>query len=446
MRLRARVPRLFSSNLETGPEASRPVLDGSPVVVPNTWNLPPHAVAVVGRPAVWVVLDIKTPRIELGIVSLPPRRIRAEQDFGGHLYLLVTGEDAAHAELIEGGPLRRRGADGLVPFAYPEADFAKRGVIDFDPILIPPPLGITAEFFAELLRSAQREYDGDQRYLAIEIPFLRVGRDSNSYAVGVLLASGVDTRKLPKPGKALRYELTGYPGAEDPVHRGNFGAYPGAPGKLEDGVFDMGYHNADGSVRLVVVGGKPNGRARLPDGSEVELDDLGRRAFAPDEASRHGLPTSYTEPPEQIRRRRHYPADAAPSGAQITLIVDGRSAPLVPGDAYTGTIVDRHDALGIAWLRTEKGDVVLPLIELGVELRDPERVDRLLRVGSKLTVGLHRDRRPKLVAHGDGATDDAFLSRRFHAPPWRKAIPLTAFGVAACAGGLYWFLRTNASR
>jgi hypothetical protein len=74
-----------------------------------------------------------------------------------------------------------------------------------------------------------------------------------------------------------------------------------------------------------------------------------------------------------------------------------------------------------------------------VELRDPERVDRLLRVGSRLTVGLHRDRRPKLVVHYSAAGFELFRSRRFHAPPWRDAIPLTVLGLAVTLGAfLYW--------
>ncbi len=420
------------------------MLDGRDVIVANRWKLPQHTVAIIGRPAVWVALEFATPSVNVGLLKIPSRRVHWEQDFGGHLFVAIVGADTSVATLVEAGPRDAGGSGGLVPYCYPEGDFAKRGVEDFAPLVVPPPLGLSQEFFAELVRSAHHAYDGDQRYIAIEMPFLRIGRDSNSYAVGVLLASAVDTRALPKPGKALRYELTGYPGAEDPVHRANFGSYPGAPGDLGDGVLDIAYHNEDGSVRFVVVGGRPNERARLRDGSEVALDEYGRRAFAPDEAEQHGLPTSRTDPPEQIRERRRFPKDPSPSGAQITLVVDGRSVPLRPGTAYTGTVVARHDALGIARLRTETSDVVLPLTELGVELRDPERVDRLLRVGSKLTVGLHRDRRPKIVVHFLAAGHDRFTSRRFHAPPWRYAIPLTILGAAALAGAIfiYWRRRT----
>ncbi len=419
------------------------MLDGRDVIVANRWKLPQHTVAIIGRPAVWVALELTTPKIDVGFVKIPSRPFRFEQDFGGHLFLAIVGADTSVASIVEGGPRNAGGSGGLVPYSYPEGDFAKRGVMDFAPLVVSPPLGLTQEFFAELVRSAHRAYDGDQRYIAIEMPFLRIGRDSNSYAVGVLLASGVDTRALPKPAKSVRYELTGYPGAEDPVHRANFGSYPGAPGDLGDGVLDIAYHNEDGSVRLVLVGGRPNERARLRDGTDVALDERGRRAFAPDDARQHGLPTSRTDPPQQIRERRRFPQDPAPSGAQITLVVDGGSVPLQPGTAYTGTIVERHDALGIARLRTESSDVILPLTELGVELRDPERVDNLLRVGSRLTVGLHRDRRPKIVVHYSAAGRDAFVSRRFHAPPWRSAIPLTALGCAILAGTfVYWRRRS----
>lgn len=443
MRIQARLPRFLSSTIEAGPQVARPVLDGRDVTIPNQWKLPQHTVALIGRPAVWVALDVATPRIPLGFATLPPRRIRWEQDFGGHLFLAIVGEDTARATVIEGGPLHPNGSSALVPFSYPEDDFAKRGVMDFEPLVIAPPLGLSRQFFAELVRSAQRAYDGDQRYLAIELPFLRIGRDSNSYAIGVLLVSGIDPRAVPKPNDALRYEWTGYPGAEDPVHRANFGSYSGAPGDLGDGARDIAFHNDDGSVRLVVVGGAPSGRARLPDGTEVPLDERGRHAFAPDDARSHALPTSHTDPPAHVRNRRHFPKDPSPSGAQITLVVDGRSTPLRPGDAYTGKIVERHDALGIARLRTASSDIVLPLSELGVELRDPKRVDRLFRVGMELTIGLHRDRRPKLVAHGSAKTGDAFLSRRFHAPPWKKALPLTALGLATLAGAFYWRLRAT---
>ncbi len=441
MRFQARIPRFLTSTVQAEAPAERPVLDGSNVVIPNTWKLPRHTVALIGRPAVWFALDVTTPQIPLGFVTVPSRRLVWEQDFGGHLFLAAVGADAAQATVVEAGPRKANGSGGLVPFRYPEDDFAKRGVMDFEPLVIAPPLGLSEEFFANLVCSAPRAYDGDQRYLAIELPFLRIGRDSNSYAVGVLLVSGVDPRAVPKPGNAIRFEWTGYPGAEDPVHRANFGSYPGTPGDLGDGARDIAYHNADGSVRLVIVGGRPHGRARLPDGTEVELDERGRRALAPDEAQRHALPTSHTDPPAHIRNRRHFPEDPAPSGAQITLVVDRRSTPLRPGDEYTGTIVERHDALGIARLQTATNDVVLPLSELGVELRDPQRVDRLMRVGEQLTVGLHHDRRPKLVARGSSRLRDAFVDRRFHAPPWRSAIPLTALGAIAVAALVSWRLR-----
>jgi hypothetical protein len=445
MRFQARIPRFLASTVDAGPEPSRPVLDGSEVLIANRWQLPPGSVAIVGRPAVWVGLDVKTPAIPLGFTTLPPRRLRWEQDFGGHLYLAVTSADAAHVAIVEAGPLYPGGTGNLVPFAYPEDDFAERGVVDFAPIVVPPPLGLSAEFFANLVRATQRDYDGDQRYRAIEMPFLRVGRDSNSYAVGVLLACGVDPRAIPKPQKEMRWELIGYPGAEDPVHRANFGAYLGAPTDLGEGVIDVAYHNADGSVRLAVVGGPPGGKARLPDGTVVTLDPLGRIAFSPEDAHAHGLPSTHTEPPTQIRDRRFFPRDPQPQGAQITLVVGGKSAPLQPGAAYRGTIVARHDALGLATLREPGGrDIVLPLTELGVELRDPKRVDDLLRVGTELTVGLHSDRHPKLVAHGADSFRDRFKWHRPHLPrPINVAGGLTLAAVALAFAAFWWRERAD---
>jgi len=441
MRIRARIPRFFTSTVDAGPEPSRPVLDGSEVVVANRWKVPANAVALVGRPAVWVGLDVKTPAIPLGFTTIPARRIRWEQDFGGHLYLAVASADAAHVSIVEAGPLHPGGTGNLVPYAYPEDDFAERGIVDFEPIVLDPPHGLAKEFFASLVRATQRDYDGDQRYLAIELPFLRVGRDSNSYAVGVLLACGVDPRAIPKPQKEKRWEWIGYPGAEDPVHRANFGAYLGAPTNLDDGVSDVAYHNADGSVRLAVVGGTPGGTARLPDGSFVTLDERGRVAFSPDDARAHGLPSTHTEPPTQIRGRRFFPPDPQPQGAQITLVVGGASTPLQPGDAYRGTIVSRHDALGLATLREATGrDIVLPLTELGVELRDPKRVDDVFRVGTELTVGLHSDRHPKLVVHGTAASvRDRFKWHRPHLPRPVNVVGGVALATVALVLAAVWW-------
>ncbi len=440
----------MSSTVATGPADSRPVLDGRDVTVPNQWHLPPHTVAMVGRPAVWTALDLSLPSIPLGFATLPARRFRFEADFGGHLFLAITFDDTTNATIVEGGPLKPNGTGNLVPFDYPEIDFAQRGVVDFEPVTIAPPNGLRPEFFATLVRDAHRAYDGDQRYLAIEMPFLRVGRDSNSYAVGVLLACGVDPRAIPKPETEMRHEWSGYPGAEDPVHRANFGAYLGAPSPLDGPhVVDVAYHGEDGSIRFVVVGGEPHGTATLPDGSLARLDEYGRIAYAPDDARAHGLPSRHTEPPAQISKRRRFPPDPAPQGAEITLIVDGKSVALTPGTTYSGTVVDRHDALGLATLQTMDGArVVLPLTELGVELRDPKRVDELLHVGTELTVGLHSDRHPKLDAHGDAGMSDRFQPHRLHAPYPVEIVAGTAAGVAvtiALALACVWWWRRETS-
>jgi hypothetical protein len=442
MRFQARIPRFVSSTVEAGPERARPILDGRDAVVPNHWKLPPNTVALVGRPAVWTSLDISLPPFSLGFARFPGRRLRFEQDFGGHLFIVLTGEDADRVRIVEGGPLGAGGAGNLVPFNYPEDDFARRGVMDFEPVVIAPPSNLSEGDFLQLVRDVHRAYDGDQRYRAIEIPFLRVGRDSNSYAVGVLLCCGIDPRAIAKPKKAMRWEWTGYPGAEDPVHHANFGAYLGAPTRLADGVLEVAYHNWDGSVRFVAVGGEPAGTARLPDGSDARLDAQGRIVFLPEEAKQRGLPSRHTEPPQQIAQRRRFPPDPAPQGAQITLVVDGRSVPLEPGSEYRGAIVERNDALGLAILRSaDGGEVVLPLTELGVELRDPKRVDELMRVGVELTVGLHSDRHPKLVAHGDAGVIDRFRARRLHAPRPRNVAGAAALAVGllgAAAGYLVW--------
>lgn len=441
MKLQARIPRFAASTVETGRQRSRPVLDGADVLVPNRWDLPAHAVALVGRPAVWTAFELSLPRIPLGFTDVAPRQIRWEQDFGGHLFLAVTDGDTSRVAVVEGGPLNPNGSGALVPYCYPEDEFAERGIVDFKPLIVAPPHGLTPEYFAQLVRDTQKRYDGDQRYLAIEIPFFRVGRDSNSYAVGVLLCCGVDPRAIPKkPRDPTHVEWTGYPGAEDPVHRANFGSYLGAPTSLGGDVLETAYHDADGSVRLVVVGGAPNGTARLPDGTSVTLDGFGRIAFAPDDARRHGLPSRHTDPPPHIRSRRMFPPDPAPSGAEVTLIVGGRPVPLEPGSAFRGTVVDRHDALGLATLSSDDGDVVLPLADLGVELRDPKRVDGLVQVGNEVTVGLHRDRHPKLVSHGAAALQDRFAWHRFHAPrPVNVFATLAAGGAVVAAGAFVWW-------
>ncbi len=442
MRFRLRIPRFATSAVEAAPPGLRPVLDGSDVVVANRWKIPAHTVALVGRPAVWFSFDLNTPNFRLGPFAIASKRLVWEQDFGGHLFVAITDADASRATIIEAGPLNPNGTGALVPYAYPEDEFAQRGVVDFEPIVIPPPNGLSEAFFAQLVRTTQRAYDGDQRYRAVEIPFLRVGRDSNSYAIGVLLCCGIDPREIPKPLKAMRWEWTGYPGAEDPVHRANFGAYLGAPSRVDPGIIDVAYHNDDGSVRYVVVGGPAGGSARLPDGSDVQLDENGRIAFAPDDAARRGLPTNHTQPPAQIQQRRLFPPDPAPAGAEITLIVDGRSVPLKPGTQYRGTVVNRHDGLALAELAAGGSRVALPLAELGVELRDPKRVDRLLQVGTEVTVGLRRDRYPKLVAHGEDWLRDLFGQRRFHLPRTKNVVSTAAIAaVAAAIAGIVWLAR-----
>lgn len=439
MRFGLRLPRFASSTLEAGPIKLRPVLDGSDVIVPNRWNIPPHTVALVGRPAVYFQLDVRTPVFRLGPLGIPSKRLVWEQDFGGHLFVAITDADNSRVTIIEGGPQNANGSGALVPYAYPEGDIAEKGIVDFEPIRIPPPHGMSEEFFAALVRTTQRAYDGNQRYLAVEVPFLRVGRDSNSYAIGVLLSCGVDPRAIPKPKESMRWEWTGYPGAEDPVHRANFGAYLGQPSHLGEGIIDVAYHSENGDVRYVAVGGKPNETARLPDGSDVTLDEHGRIAFGPDEARAHGLPTTHTDPPAHIRDRRRFPPDPAPAGAEITLIVDGRSVPLEPGAQYRGTVIGRHDGLNLARMQTTAGEVVLPLVELGIELRDPKRVDRLLQVGTEVTVGLHRDRHPRLVAHGSDWLRDRVRWRQLHLPrAVNVAVSAVAVGAVLLAGAAVW--------
>ena len=440
MRFHLRIPKFATSTVETATRL-RPVLDGSDVVVRNRWNIPSHTVALVGRPAVWFSFDVQTPKLAFGPLKLGSKRLVWEQDFGGHLFVAIAGADASRVTIVEAGPLHPNGTGALVPYAYPEDQFAERNMIDFEPIRIAPPKGLSEEFFAELVRTTQRDYDGDQRYLAVEIPFLRVGRDSNSYAVGVLISCGIDPRDIPKPVKSMRWEWTGYPGMEDPVHRANFGAYLGAPSRLTDGTFDVAYHNADGSVRYVVVGGEPGARVRLPDGSEIDLDPNGRITFDPDEARRHGLPSNLTEPPEQIRTRRRFPEHPSPAGAEITLIVNGRSVPLKPGARYRGTVTQRHDGLGLAHLESRDARVVLPLVELGAEMRDPERVDRLLQIGTEVTVGLSRDRHPKLSAHGTDWLRDRLRYRRFHLPRTQNLATTAVVAGVLLAAGAFWVLR-----
>ncbi len=443
MKFRFRIPRFATSTIESAQQNATPVYDGHDVKVANRWQIAPHTVALVGRPAVWFSIDITVPALKLGRLTVPAKRLVWEQDFGGHLFLAITGADNAQVTIIEAGPANPDGSGGLVPYDYPEDAFAQRGIVDFEPIVIPPPNGLSEEFFAELVRTTQRAYDGDQRYLAVEIPFLRIGRDSNSYAVGVLLCCGIDPREIPKPVKAMRWEYFGYPGVEDPVHRSNFGSYIGAPSRLAKGLVDVGFHNADGSVRHVLVGGEPDARVRLPDGEEVQLDRHGRIAFSPDDAGRHHLPSTHTPPPKQIVGRRHFPKDPSPAGDEITLIVADRAVPLEPGATYRGTIVERLDSVSIVRLRTSGADVVLPIVELGAELRDPKRVDRLCRVGNDVTIGLDRDRHPKLVVHGGNWLRDRIRWRRLHAPRPVNIAGTVIAGAVVLTVGLGWWLRSR---
>ncbi len=429
MKFRIQIPRVAASGVEDSKEQGAPVLDGRDILVPNRWNLPAHTVAMVGRPAVWIGFTLLSWHVE--------------RDIGGHLYLLVTGADPSHAQLVEAGPRNPNGTGALVPFTYPEVDFADRQFADFAPEVVAPPNGMPPEAFANAVRATHRAYDGNQRYRAIEMPFLRVGRDSNSYVVGVLLASGVDPRAIPRgPKKAIRRELAGYPGAEDPVPKANFGVYVGAPTPLADGVADVAYHDERGDVRAVVVGGAPHARVRLPDGAEITLDEHGRCLFDAAEAKAHALPQQHTEPPESIRTRPHFPEEPDPAGGLITLLVAGRAVPLVPGSSYRGTVVARNDALGAVTIAGDAGTCVLPITDLGAELRDPKRVDELFRVGNDLTVGLHRDRHPRLVVHGTKYLGDRLKWRRFHAPRPLEVVGIVAtsvVGLAAIAGAIAWY-------
>jgi hypothetical protein len=443
-RFHVRIPKLGGSTLQSGPGPSHSVLDGSDVIVRNRWQLPAHTVALIGRPALYFAIDIKTPRLALGPLVIPALHKRWEQDFGGHLFVAIAGADASHVVILEGGPTDADGSGALVPFAYPEDSIADEGLIDFPPIVISPPNGLTQEAFAKLVHSAQRTYDGNQRYVPVEVPFLFVGRDSNSYATSLLLCAGVSSRGLPEPRETVRFEWLGYPGMKDPVHLSNFGTYLGAPTKLASGAVDVAYHNQDGSVRFVIVGGEPGGRAGLPDGTDVALDERGRAVFSPEDAAQHKLPSAQTAPPEHIRTRRFFPPDPAAAGGFATLVVNGKSEPLLPGTAYRGTIVERDDALCYATLQTETSTVILPTGELGVELRDPKRVNELLQVGNELTVGLDRDRYPKLVAHGANSVSDRLTPRRLHAPRRMDAIAGALALVVVLGGALLW--RRNAAR
>jgi len=429
MRLRIRGPRGASSAVSAGKLQGTPVLDAHRVVVANRWGVA-RGVWIVGRPAVAATAAVTLPKLPLpGLRG--GKKISFGVDFGGHLFVLVVGEDTRTGAVIEAGPLDPSGRGALVPFDYPEAELEGMGELDFPPLRVVPPDGLDEAAFATMLLRAHDDYDGDQRYLVIEIPFLRVGRDSNSYAMGVLLASGIDRSAIPTLRNVGRtIELTGYPGAEDPVNRANFGVYFGPPTTLAPAVHTVATHGPDGQVRYVEIGGEPGTELTYPDGTTAKLPASGRLVLAADAAKARGLPARWSKPPSQIAGRRRFPSDPAPAGAWISLVVDGESVPLGPHANYRGSVAVRNDTLGIAIL--QPGEIVLPLGELGGVLRDPSRVDRLLRLGRDVTVGLHGDRRPRLVAHDTGAKIGDAFGRRVHLP---QAIAWTAGSLAVLLGG-----------
>ncbi len=430
MKWRVEIPRFVASTVEMARAGARAICDGRDATMQNVWQLPPHAVAIVGRPAVWFSFDARSPRLGRGALSIPPLHFAYESDFGGHLYLVVAHADGANLTVVESGPANVKGTGALVPFEYPEDDFAKRGLLDFDPLVIEPPLGMSQRAFAELIVAAHRAYDGNQRYRAIEIPFLRVGRDSNSYVLGVLRVCGVDPRETPQIKMVRRWEWTGYPGSEDPVHPSNFGTYLGEPNRQGDGTYDVASFDERGDVRFVLVGGDPHGVARLPDGTSATLDQLGRRMFSADDARAVRLPTKHTAPPSHIRNRVRFPSKPEPAGAQITIVVDGETVPLETNSRFRGTVDARSDALALAFLSGDH-ELVLPLEDLGFELRDPHRVDRLFRPGTELTLGLDRNRHPRLRAHGWRGGTDRLRGRRFHAPRAVNIVGTAAIVVVA---------------
>jgi hypothetical protein len=85
-------------------------------------------------------------------------------------------------------------------------------------------------------------------------------------------------------------------------------------------------------------------------------------------------------------------------------------------------------------MRTEDGRIVtMPMNELGVELRDPKRVDAALQVGEFLQVGLHSDRRPRLHVRG---RPDVGRSASQIGP--EAAVAAVIFAVLAVAGILVY--------
>ena len=367
-RLHLRIPRYAASTVEVRSDQGHAVLDRSDVGRAESLG----SAAAYGRHdrAARRVAGLRHPALALGAghrrtpVPGRHRRRRRHRDDRRSGPRASQRDRSAGAVPLSRRRLRRAQDHGFPARDHPAAERAEPGVLRGN--WCAPRSASTTAISA---------------ISAVEIPFLRVGRDSNSYVLGVLACCCVDPRSMPAgPKHVIHRELTGYPGTKDPVHRANFGVYLGVPTRLDRDVAEVAYHKADGSVLAVVVGGKPNGRARLARRHRGRRSTrFGCIAFSPEDARRHGMPSVHTDPPEHIRTRRFFPPDPTPAGAQLTILVDKRPTALSPGDRYRGTIVDRHDALGLATLRTGTADCVFPLAEFGVEMRDPKRVDALLR-------------------------------------------------------------------
>jgi hypothetical protein len=68
-------------------------------------------------------------------------------------------------------------------------------------------------------------------------------------------------------------------------------------------------------------------------------------------------------------------------------------------------------------------------------------VDRLLQIGTEVTVGLSRDRHPKLSAHGTDWLRDRLRYRRFHLPRIRNVATTAVLAVGVLVAGAFWLLR-----